>query len=289
MHSLVALCDHDDRWYPDKLETLRGALGDARLVYSDQRLVDADGHVRADSLWQGRRNNHTNFASMLIANTITGAATLFRRDLIDRALPFPDGPGWEFHDQWLGLVAMATGRIAYVDRPLYDYVQHSEAVVGKVSVSAPGAASDGTRGPRSRVSRLRGLVYGWRAAVYDRWRAVYFCAYLQLASQAEVLLARCSQELTPRKRRALRRLISIERSPLGFAWLVMRPIRELFGRNETLGTEWLLARGILWRHLIALRTGRRERPNGLTHDASMPPFEPDLIGQRRIRRWRARR
>ena len=121
---LLALCDQDDRWHPDKLEVLRGALGDAQLVYSDQRLVDAEGRVLRETLWQGRRNNHTNLASLLVANTITGAATLFRREVAELALPFPDTPGLQFHDHWLGLVALAAGDIAYVDRPLYDYVQH---------------------------------------------------------------------------------------------------------------------------------------------------------------------
>ena len=37
----VALADQDDRWHPDKLETLLGALGDARMVFSDMRLTDA--------------------------------------------------------------------------------------------------------------------------------------------------------------------------------------------------------------------------------------------------------
>ncbi len=43
---LVAMCDQDDRWHPEKLEVLRSALGRARLVYSDQRLVDV-GRARA--------------------------------------------------------------------------------------------------------------------------------------------------------------------------------------------------------------------------------------------------
>src|SRR5262245_53597102 len=59
---LVALCDQDDRWFPEKLGTLRAALGDAELVYSDQRLVDAEGRVLADTLWRGRRNNYTNLS-----------------------------------------------------------------------------------------------------------------------------------------------------------------------------------------------------------------------------------
>jgi hypothetical protein len=121
---LLALCDQDDRWHPAKLTTLRSALGDAQLVYSDQRLVDEHGRVLRATLWKGRRNEFDNIASVLIANTITGAATLFRREVADVALPFPDSPGFQFHDHWLAVVALASGDVAYVDRPLYDYVQH---------------------------------------------------------------------------------------------------------------------------------------------------------------------
>ncbi len=79
---------------------------------------------------------------MLVANSITGAATLFRREVAELALPFPDTPGLQFHDHWLGLVALAAGDIAYVDRPLYDYVQHAGAVFGEVSRRA-GAPAGG--------------------------------------------------------------------------------------------------------------------------------------------------
>jgi hypothetical protein len=50
----------------------------------------------------------------------------------------------------------------------------------------------------------------------------------------------------------------------------------------------VLVRGILWRHLIALRCWRRERPGRLTDDASLPGFEP--LGLRpRQRSWLAQR
>jgi hypothetical protein len=264
---LVALCDHDDRWYPEKLELLRGALGGAQLVYSDQRLVDRDGRVLRETLWEGRRNNHTNLASLLIANSITGAATLFRRELAELALPFPEAPGWQFHDHWLGLVALASGDVAYVDRPLYDYVQHADAVVGQ-------AAPD-----EARRASGSGSTRGWRAA--------YFYGYLPRALLAEALLARCSGSLSARKRRALRRFARADRSALGLAWLAARPLRRLIGRGETLGTESELARGILWRHLIRLRTGRREAPEGSPYDASCPPLHAGTLGHDRLARWRA--
>ena len=137
---LLALCDQDDVWYPDKLQTLRSAIGSAALVYSDQRLVDADGRVLRDTLWRGRANNSTNLASMLLANTVTGASALIRREVVELALPFPSSPGIEFHDHWLALVALASGELAYVDAPLYDYVQHISAVLGNKS----GRAGTGT-------------------------------------------------------------------------------------------------------------------------------------------------
>ena len=264
---LVALADHDDRWYPDKLEVLRGALGRAQLVYSDQRLVDRHGQVLRDTLWEGRRNNHTNLASLLVANSVSGAATLFRRELAELALPFPEAPGWQFHDHWLGLVALASGDVAYVERPLYDYVQHGGAVVGQAAADDP--AREGGSG------RTRG------------WRAAYFYGYLPRALLAEALLARCPGTMSRSKRRALQRFLSADRTALGLAWLFVRPLRRLAGRGETLGTESELARGILWRHLVRLRAGRRESPDGSPYDASCPPLHAGTLGHHRLARWRA--
>ena len=54
----VALADQDDRWRPEKLETLLGAIGDARLVYSDQRIVSPEGELLAETYWSRRDPNH---------------------------------------------------------------------------------------------------------------------------------------------------------------------------------------------------------------------------------------
>jgi hypothetical protein len=265
---LLALCDQDDRWRTDKLQVLREALGGALLVYSDQRLVDADGRVLRETMWRGRRNNHTNLASLLVANSVTGAATLFRREVADLALPFPDTPGLQFHDHWIGLVALAAGDVAYVDRPLYDYVQHGGAVFGDVTGG----------GSRRSARAWRNLVRGGRGA--------YFLGYLPRVVQAEVLLVRCASRLTGAKARTLRRYVAAERSPAAFAWLLARPLRALARRTETLASETELIRGIVWRR-IAGRLGRGARsPGRATLDAGFP--DPLSFEQRRLRRWRAR-
>jgi glycosyltransferase involved in cell wall biosynthesis len=280
---LVALCDQDDRWHPDKLAVLRRSLRDAVLVYSDLRLVDAHGGVLRETLWHGRANNHDNLASMLVANTITGAAMLFRRELMEVALPFPDPPGFQFHDHWLALAALASGRLAYVDRPLYDYVQHPGAVFGDVTHGSRPRAGDlreWVASLRGRVANLRGI----RPA--PRWRAAYFYGYLSREVQAQVLLARCGSRLTAPKRRTLRRFVAGDHSLVALTWLAARPLRRLLGRTETLGSELGLAQGIVWKRLTEARAHRGGGRAGPFSDASVPPM--DTFSQRRLRRWRAR-
>ena len=72
------------------------------------------------------------------------------------------------------------------------------------------------------------------------------------------------------------------RTPAAFAWLALRPLRQLTGHTETLGGEFALVRGILWRWLLppaarARAALRRELPG------------PARFEQPRLRRWSAAR
>lgn len=260
---LVALCDQDDRWYPDKLSTLRRELDRSMLAYSDQRLVNAAGEVVAETYWTSRRNNHTDVTSMLLANTVTGAASMMHRAVVERALPFPSVPGEQYHDHWLALVAMSMGELGYVDRPLYDYVQHGGAALGHA------AANAGTEG---RWRRWREQLR--RPAVEDLLpgsASVYFRAYVRLQVLAQALLVRGGAQIPARKSWALRGFVKAERSVRWWLWLRLRALRTLAGRNETFGIERLVARGILWRYGIGL-LARFVSPR--THEVSVTLPEP---------------
>ena len=253
----LGLADQDDRWHPDKLEVLASELeSGAELAYSDTRVIDEDGTVRSDTYWRYRRNNYTDFTSLLITNAITGAAALFRRELADRALPFPPPQGDIFHDHWIALVARATGEIRYVDRPLYDYVQHSEAAIGFTNANA----GRGRWGGRFADVALRVLRLGYRL-IRPVGQIRYFENYCRLVLQARVLELRFGASMSSGQRRALARISSCDRSPAGAAWLAYRAFRPLTGRNETMGMERGLLAGVLWRRLAALRAraGRLRR------------------------------
>lgn len=267
---LIALSDQDDRWYPEKLSALSAARGDAGLVYSDQRLVLVDGEVVSDTYWTDRQNNHTDLASMLIANTVTGAASLFTREVADLALPFPEVPGDQYHDHWLALIALSIGEVAYVDRPLYDYVQHGGAVLGHEKANAGIERSGlGRLDPR----RWRVILAGWGSS--------YFDVYLRLKAINRLLLDRCGKRMSATRRKTLERFDRSDRSLTALAWLAFRPLRRLAGRNETMGMERLLVRGILYRHLAAVRRRLPGRLRRQAEEATALEPETEMTDQMR--------
>ena len=251
--AFVALADQDDRWYPEKLEALLAACGNAQLAYSDMRIVDEAGRVVSDTFWRGRRNNHTNLASLLLANTVTGAASLFRRELLDLALPFPPPVGDPFHDQWLASAALASGDIAYLDRPLYDYVQHGHAARGHDAAMQEWDPRRllSWRHPRQALRRI--AAHAARS---------YEANVRRIALAAETIEERAGGTLERRKTRAVRRVARLGRAPEPVGWLALRSLRRLTGRNETMGIEVSLLSAIVWHWLDAARARLSRRPAG---------------------------
>ncbi len=160
---LVALSDQDDLWHPDKLEAMTSAFAarsELTLLHTDARLVDAAGVVQHGTLLQTlsmssaeRRAEHEGraFTVLLRRNFVTGATTLFRRTLLDSALPVPEG--W-LHDEWLAFVAAATGVVDFLELPLIDYRQHDGNEVGARLLSTFGKARRMSEPRADRNARL---------------------------------------------------------------------------------------------------------------------------------------
>src|SRR3954466_15006736 len=63
---LVAPCDQDDVWHPDKLAVLAGVLerSGALLAYCDLRVVRPDGTVLSDTYWTDRDNGWSDMGEL---------------------------------------------------------------------------------------------------------------------------------------------------------------------------------------------------------------------------------
>jgi glycosyltransferase involved in cell wall biosynthesis len=126
--SYVALSDQDDIWMPHKLETLLANIGDQMLAYSDSELIDANGQLlnQKMSSIKNQLAYHTPIM-YAIGAWAPGHAMLFKKELVDKAAPFP---ALVTHDFWLGFVATCYSRVVYVNEPLVHYRQHTQNAIG---------------------------------------------------------------------------------------------------------------------------------------------------------------
>ena len=124
---MIALSDQDDVWMPDKIRLLAGAIGSHSMIYADSALTDAAGIVTGkfsdrNYLWDYPTGLHYVFGTKAM-----GHAMLFKREIIDIALPFPDFVG---HDFILGFAAAALHGVSYFPATLVNYRQHSSNTMG---------------------------------------------------------------------------------------------------------------------------------------------------------------
>ena len=147
---LLALSDQDDVWAPGRLQAMVGEFlrrPELQLLHSDARLVGGDGTSLGTTLFttlgitdDEKKGVHEGraFNVLLRRNIITGATAVVRRELVDRARPFP--AAW-VHDEWLAMVAAATGTMDFLDDALIDYRQHGGNQIGVTSLDAAGRLS----------------------------------------------------------------------------------------------------------------------------------------------------
>ena len=135
---LIALCDQDDAWMPEKLERLAGVLERAPKiagVFSDALLMDDNGAPVEGTLWARFRftdRDRQLFGvnptySLMKRPIVTGATLMFRASFLQQLLPI--GPDW-VHDEWIALLLAAAARIEPIPERLIRYRLHAAQQIG---------------------------------------------------------------------------------------------------------------------------------------------------------------
>ncbi|MGH8544972.1 MAG: glycosyltransferase, partial [Gammaproteobacteria bacterium] len=219
---------------------------------------------------------YEDLASLLLANTVTGAASLFRRGLLDLVLPFPMRVGDSLHDHWIACVALTLGRIKYIDEPLHDYVQHGDNVLGHFAPHRNGRRSEVRRFLRAVPGSRNG-----RPARVARWEAIYFNDLTRLKLIAKTLELRCGM-INGHKRQSLRRIARLDESVPAAGWLVARSLRHRH-KLTTLGAENRLISALFWRRLLP--TSRAPQARGVdVRDVSpdLPTVASELAASEKV-------
>lgn len=139
---VIALCDQDDVWRPQKLAVLESTFAaDPSLgaVFSNADLIDEHGTVLRRDLWSRARfnqrrqqslNGPRRFDLLFGLPFTTGATMAFRARFKPLLLPFPTGAPTFIHDRWIAVLIAAVGRIAIVPEKLVAYRLHRRQQLG---------------------------------------------------------------------------------------------------------------------------------------------------------------
>lgn len=125
---LIAPCDQDDIWLPQKIERMVTRIKDNSILYCDSELINAEGEQMDQQLSQLRR--FADFRDVLnytVGNSAPGHAMLVKREIITEAIPFPT---IVTHDFWLGFVATFSNGVKFLNEVLVQYRQHTDNVFG---------------------------------------------------------------------------------------------------------------------------------------------------------------
>ena len=122
---IIFLCDQDDYWLPEKVQTMVSLLVSSDLVMSDcligDETLNTTGQVYSD-IRPFRTGTLTNF----LKSHYLGCCMAFKREVYQKALPFPKHG--VAHDLWIGLTAERYFKIKYTKQPLMIYRRHSNTV-----------------------------------------------------------------------------------------------------------------------------------------------------------------
>jgi hypothetical protein len=138
---LIALCDQDDIWTPEKLTVIERRFidnPDTALVFTDAEIIDDQAKPTGATLWESIHFDHaaqqkirSKDACELLSQrpVVTGATMTFRASFRDLVLPIPrDIP--LIHDGWIALMISLAGRLDPIAQPLIKYRQHDDQQLG---------------------------------------------------------------------------------------------------------------------------------------------------------------
>ena len=117
----IFLSDQDDLWLPNKVKECMKDLLIYDVVISDCKVVDKNLNVIHDSFFELNKSKK-GIISNLVKNSYLGCCFSFRKEILTKALPFPEKI--PMHDIWLGFVSELFFKVKFNNKPLILYRRH---------------------------------------------------------------------------------------------------------------------------------------------------------------------
>lgn len=121
----IFLSDQDDVWMPNKIAVMMKNLETYHCVVSDATVTDSELNTTYESFYKMMKVKSGRLYNLLWHNGYTGCCMAFRRDVLDRAMPFPDNI--PMHDIWIGNVAAFFFDVHFIADKLIYFRRHKNA------------------------------------------------------------------------------------------------------------------------------------------------------------------
>lgn len=118
---VIFLSDQDDVWLANKVKVCLEYLKKYSLVMTNCSVVDSNNNIVSESFFNSIIIPRGVFKNVIFPK-YHGCCMVFRRELLNVALPFPKK--LILHDSWLGILAEIFGDVKFIDNDLMLYRRH---------------------------------------------------------------------------------------------------------------------------------------------------------------------
>jgi glycosyltransferase involved in cell wall biosynthesis len=173
-HPLVAFCDQDDVWLPEKLSAGAQRIQADGSLLALHRLTTTNDSLEPTGLWTQGIESDAVFEPLELDpyKNGWGNTMLFRRELV-ASIPYdhrprqPEAPERPLsHDSWIYVLAAALGRVSHIAEPLVLYRQHGSNAIGVASAEDAARKRSPAAGSMQRL-RERMSFYRHMALIFN--------------------------------------------------------------------------------------------------------------------------
>jgi len=118
----IFLADQDDIWMPERLNKMIPFFENYDLIVSDCRVVDENLEVLTESYFASVEARPGLVRNLICTSPYIGCCMAFKRNVLERALPFPKSI--PMHDFWIALIAESMFKVKFISEPLLLYRRH---------------------------------------------------------------------------------------------------------------------------------------------------------------------
>lgn len=120
---IIFLSDQDDIWVENKVKKMTKILENYDFVVSDNSIVNEKLEVISKSHFEVYKTSKGFIRNLLLPRYV-GACMAFKKNILEKSLPFPENAKLCAHDYWISLIAEMYFKCYKLDEQLLLYRRH---------------------------------------------------------------------------------------------------------------------------------------------------------------------